>query len=100
MASIMGGWDHRSTEWNFQIQTATKELTQIQSQIDAANVRVTIAQTDVQNQQLQINNAQAVQVSLPKTPFARVSGAASLPTGREPRESVAATRVRMAPDFM
>jgi hypothetical protein len=60
MASIMGGWDRRSTEWNFQLQTAAKELTQIQSQIDAATVRVQIAQTDVQNQQLQITNAQAV----------------------------------------
>ena len=60
MASIMGSWDRRSQDWNFQSQTATKELVQIQNQIDAATVRVQIAQTDLQNQQLQISNAQAV----------------------------------------
>jgi peptidoglycan hydrolase-like protein with peptidoglycan-binding domain len=59
MASIMGGWDRRSQDWGFQLNTATKELGQIQSQIDAANVRVQIGQTDLQNQQLQITNSQA-----------------------------------------
>ena len=60
MASIMGGWDRRSNRMGLPTDTATKELAQIQSQIAAANVRVQIAQTDVQNQQLQITNAQAV----------------------------------------
>jgi hypothetical protein len=60
LASIMGGWDRRSQEWNFQVQSATKELVQIQKQIDAAGVRVQIAQEDLQNQQLQISNSQAV----------------------------------------
>jgi hypothetical protein len=60
LASIMGGWDRRTQEWNFQLGAATKELVQIKSQIDAAGVRVQIAQDDLQNQQLQIRNAQAV----------------------------------------
>jgi Tc toxin complex TcA C-terminal TcB-binding domain len=60
MAALTGSWDRRSQEWNFQLQTATKELGQIQSQIDAANVRVQIAQQDFQNHQIQIVNAQAV----------------------------------------
>ena len=60
MASLTGDWARRSQEWNFQLQTATKELTQIQSQIDAANVRVQIAQYDKDNQQRQIDRAQAI----------------------------------------
>ncbi|HLQ25409.1 MAG TPA: IPT/TIG domain-containing protein [Acidiferrobacterales bacterium] len=60
MASTMGGWDRRSQEWTFQLQTATQELTQIQSQIDAATIRVQIAQDELQNQHLQIDNAQAI----------------------------------------
>ena len=60
MASLTGGWARRSQDWNFQLQTATKELAQIQSQIDAANVRIQIAQYDQQNQQRQIAHAQAI----------------------------------------
>jgi hypothetical protein len=60
MASLVGGWSRRAQEWGFQQQTATLELTQIQSQIQAAQVRLLIAQNDFQNQELQITNAQAV----------------------------------------
>jgi len=60
MVSLMGQWSRRSEEWNFQLETATKELTQIQSQIDAASVRTQIAVADLENQKLQITNAQAV----------------------------------------
>ena len=59
MMGLTGGWDRRAQEWNFQQQLASKELAQIQSQIDAAGVRVQIAQQDLQNQQLQIANSQA-----------------------------------------
>jgi hypothetical protein len=60
MLAITGGWDRRAQEWNFQQQTATLELAQIQKQIDAATVRLQITQDDLQNQQLQMDNAQRV----------------------------------------
>ena len=60
-AGIQGQWGRRGQEWAFQLQTATDEITQIQAQINAANIRVTIAQDDLSNLNLQIQNAQAVQ---------------------------------------
>jgi hypothetical protein len=61
MASLTGGWNRRSQEWSFQVQTAGLEMAEINSRIAAANIRVQIAQQDAQNQQLLIGNAQAVQ---------------------------------------
>jgi hypothetical protein len=61
MAGLMGGWARRSQEWNFQLSTAALEITQINDQISAAQFRVQIAQQDIQNQQLQVSNSQAVQ---------------------------------------
>jgi Tc toxin complex TcA C-terminal TcB-binding domain len=61
MSGLMGGWARRAAEWGFQLQTAGLELTQINDQINAANFRATIAQEDLDNQNLQISNAQAVQ---------------------------------------
>lgn len=61
MAGLTGGWNRRSQDWSFQLQTANLEITQINQQIAAAQVRLQIAQDDVQNQQLLISNAQVVQ---------------------------------------
>jgi hypothetical protein len=61
MASITGAWDRRSQEWNFQVESATRELEQIQSQIEAATVRAQIAQTEIDNQNTQIRNARTVE---------------------------------------
>jgi hypothetical protein len=64
MAGISGGWERRNAEWKFQAAIATLELTQIQQQINAANIRVQIATQDVTNQNLLIANASAVQDAL------------------------------------
>ena|GEM_PF-1418992 len=61
MAGLSGGWDRRNTEWKFQLQTAGLEITQINDQINAANFRLQISQQDLDNQNLQIGNNQAVQ---------------------------------------
>jgi hypothetical protein len=63
-AGLMGGWDRRASEWSFQLETATLELTQIQQQINAAQFRIQIATQDVSNQNLLIANASAVQSTL------------------------------------
>jgi hypothetical protein len=64
MLGMMGGWDRRATEWAFQLEAATLELAQIAQQINAANFRVQMATQDLNNQDLQIANATAVQQAL------------------------------------
>jgi hypothetical protein len=62
-ASIQGiaaGFARRSADWQQQKDSADKELKQIQSQIDAATVRVSLAERDLDNHERQIKNARAV----------------------------------------
>jgi len=61
MMSLQGQWTRRASEWAFQLQSATDEIIQINTQISAANFRLTMAQQDQSNLNLQIQNAQAVQ---------------------------------------
>ena len=60
MAATMGGYQRRMDEWNLQCQLASAELTQICSQITAAQDRLCIAQKELDIQNAQIANAQAV----------------------------------------
>lgn len=57
LAATTAGYARRSDEWQYQLNLATNEMTQVQSQISGATTRLTIANQDVQNQQLLINNA-------------------------------------------
>jgi peptidoglycan hydrolase-like protein with peptidoglycan-binding domain len=60
MAATMGGYQRRQDEWTLQANLANAELTQIASQVTAANDRLAIAQKELSIQQAQITNAQAV----------------------------------------
>ncbi len=60
MASIIGGYDRRWNDWKFQEDMANKELAQIDLQIAAAELRGAIAQKEIDNQNLQIDNSKAV----------------------------------------
>lgn len=57
-ASILGGYDRRFDDWKLQERLAKKELIQIDGQITAAEIRQKIAETDLKNHDLQIENAQ------------------------------------------
>ncbi len=57
-ASILGGYDRRFDDWKLQERLSKKELVQIDKQIVAAGIRKTIAETDLKNHDLQIDNAQ------------------------------------------
>jgi Tc toxin complex TcA C-terminal TcB-binding domain/Neuraminidase-like domain/Salmonella virulence plasmid 28.1kDa A protein len=59
LASTTAGFQRRSDEWQFQLNQATQELAQVAIQIRGAQIRLAIANQDLQNQQLQISNAQA-----------------------------------------
>jgi len=57
-ASILGGYDRRFDDWKLQERLATKELVQIDRQIVAAEIRKEIAETDLKNHDLQIENSE------------------------------------------
>jgi hypothetical protein len=60
IASTIGGYQRRMDEWQLQAQLAAAELTQMDSQIAAANDRLSIANNELSIQNAQIKNAQAV----------------------------------------
>jgi hypothetical protein len=60
-ASAMAGYARRTEEWDFQMNLAGKELMQIDKQIAAANIRIQMAQKELDNQDQQIDNASAIE---------------------------------------
>ena len=60
MASTMGSYQRRQDEWTLQANIASADLTQMDSQIAAANDRLAIANSELSIQNVQINNAQAI----------------------------------------
>lgn len=63
MASLqttMANYQRRKEEWDFQGRLATIETSQIQFQINSAEIRQAIAERELENQELQIENAKAV----------------------------------------
>jgi hypothetical protein len=59
-AATLASYQRRNTEYAYQVNLANAEIEQIKSQILAANVRLSIAQKEVANHELQISNAQSV----------------------------------------
>jgi hypothetical protein len=59
VASTQATFQRRLQEWQYQVSVGNAEMQQISKQILAATVRQAIANQDVTNQQLQIDNAQA-----------------------------------------
>jgi hypothetical protein len=55
-ASILGGYDRRFDDWKLHQRLAKRELEQIEKQIVAAEIRKEIAETDLKNHELQIEN--------------------------------------------
>ena len=60
VANIMGGYDRRKDDWDFQMRSAKKELEQMDKQIIAAEIRVNIAEKDLESQEIQIENNRSV----------------------------------------
>ena len=55
----MASYQRRKQEWDFQGDLATREMAQIDQQIAAAELRVAIAEKELDNQVLQIENSRA-----------------------------------------
>jgi peptidoglycan hydrolase-like protein with peptidoglycan-binding domain len=60
LSNITGNYTRRQEEWTFQASLATIEKEQIQFQINAAEIRQAIAEKELENQELQIENAKTV----------------------------------------
>jgi len=52
LSAIKGNFERRKQEWDYQSQSAEKELTQIDKQIAAAEIRLAIAEKDLENHDL------------------------------------------------
>jgi receptor-binding and translocation channel-forming TcA subunit of Tc toxin len=59
MASAKGSFDRRWDDWKLQESLAGKELDQFDTQIAAAEIRVTLAEKELENHLLQMENAKA-----------------------------------------
>ena len=57
LATTNASYERRSNEWQNQLNIANKELEQIDVQLLGAQIRLDVANTDKDNQQLQIDNA-------------------------------------------
>jgi hypothetical protein len=60
-SSILAGWQRRADDWKLQADLASKELAQIDKQIAAANIRVAIAQQELDNTTRQIEQSQEIE---------------------------------------
>ena len=63
-SSIMGGHQRRADDWKLQERLAAKELQQIDKQILASEIRLAIAEKDLENHDLQVENAKAVEETM------------------------------------
>lgn len=59
-AGLLGAWKVRFEEWIFQKDLAIQETEQIAKQIEGAEIRIAIAERDLQDHDLQIENAKAI----------------------------------------
>lgn len=60
LAAAMGGFLRRSEDWSLQASLAQGEMDQIDAQIVAGQVRLAIAQHELENHDLQVTNARSV----------------------------------------
>ncbi len=60
MANVHGGHQRRMDDWKFQAKTAALDLKQIDQQIIAAEIRLSIAEKEIKSQKLQIKNSNEI----------------------------------------
>lgn len=60
LSATLGNYQRRQEDWTHQADLATKELKQVEKQIVAAEIRLAIAEHELQNHDLQIENSKNV----------------------------------------
>lgn len=63
-AGILAGYDRRFSDWKLQESLAEKELEQLERSITAAELRLNIAEKELENHVVQIDNSKAVDTFL------------------------------------
>lgn len=61
LSSMISGYQRRDEEWDFQMSSADKEIKQIEKQIAAAQIRLAIAETDLDNHEKQVELTEEIQ---------------------------------------
>src|SRR5207248_900786 len=61
ISATMGGYQRRADDWGLQKQLAIKEIEQVDKQIAAAEIRCAIAEIELNNHNLQVENAKEVE---------------------------------------
>ncbi|WP_162848333.1 neuraminidase-like domain-containing protein [Paenibacillus nanensis] len=61
MSATMGGYARRSQDWKLQENLASRELAQIEKQIASQQIRIMIAERELSNHELQIQNSLEVE---------------------------------------
>ncbi len=64
ISATLGSYDLRNDDWMYQVDLATKELSQVAKQIAAADIRVQITEKELANHDTQIAQSQAVDEQL------------------------------------
>nr|WP_252729840.1 hypothetical protein [Zobellia uliginosa] len=64
IASVEGGHGRRQDDWDFQAESARLELKQIEKQIIASEIRLAIAEKDLSNHEIQMDQSQSVDAYL------------------------------------
>jgi hypothetical protein len=57
MIATLAGYERRMDDWKFQTDTSKKEIEQLEKQVLSAEIRLAIAERDLGNHQIQIDNA-------------------------------------------
>jgi len=60
IASVLAGYNRRQDDWTFQASSAGLELAQVAQQIQSAQIKLDIANKELANHDLQIDNANAM----------------------------------------
>lgn len=60
LSATLGSYQRRQEDWTHQADLAAKELKQVEKQIIAAEIRLAISESELQNHDLQIENAKEV----------------------------------------
>ncbi len=61
LLTTIGNYERRADDWNFQADLASKEIQQVEKQIAAAEIRLAIAEKDLENHDLQTENSREVE---------------------------------------
>gem|GEM_PF-4373969 len=64
LSQTIAGYQRRREDWNFQKGLARKELTQIEKQIFAAGIRLAIAEKDLENFELQMEQSKQIEQTM------------------------------------